>query len=184
MTTHFARGARRRAYAVIAVAVALLVARQSRGGAEMRALDTCDRAEYRQFDFFIGEWDTYDVGSSTIKAHNSVTRMLDGCVIREVYRRTDGYTGESFSTYDVARGAWHQSWVTNRGELLLLDGGMKDGHMVLSGNGPVVHGKPSLIRGTWLPGRDGSVRETAEQSTDGGKTWSPLFDIVFRRRTR
>ncbi|HEY2849827.1 MAG TPA: hypothetical protein VGI97_08115, partial [Gemmatimonadaceae bacterium] len=133
-----------------------------------RATAACAGAEFREFDFFVGEWDVYDVGSSKLKAHNSVSRMLDGCAVREVYRRLDGYTGESFSTYDASRRRWHQSWVTNQGELLLLDGGMKDGAMMLAGPEQPTNGTASTIRGVWKREANGSVRETAERTTDGG----------------
>jgi hypothetical protein len=63
----------------------------------------CARAEYHQFDFFLGDWDAYDVGSSQVKAHGVVTRMLGQCAVRELYSRRDGYVGESFSVYDSAR---------------------------------------------------------------------------------
>jgi hypothetical protein len=33
---------------------------------------------------------------------------------------------------------------------------------------------------TWAP-EAGGVRETAERSSDGGKTWRPWFDLSFRR---
>ena len=40
-------------------------------------------------------------------------------------------------------------------------------------------GSTSLLRGTWWQeGKD--VREKAERSRDGGKTWVTAFDIVFR----
>jgi hypothetical protein len=110
--------------------------------------------------------------------------MLDGCAIREVYRRLDGYTGESFSTYDKSRRRWHQNWVTNRGELLLLDGGIKDASMVLAGPEQPTNGTASTIRGVWKREANGSVRETAERTTDGGATWTVVFDIEFRRATR
>jgi hypothetical protein len=147
----------------------------------MKERTACTRPEYHQFDFFLGDWDVFDVGSSKVKAHNVVTRMLDGCAVREVYTRTDGYVGESFSVYDSTRAIWHQSWVTNRGELLLLDGALKNGDMVLSGPNRTQTGT-STIRGIWHVQANGSVRETAEQSIDGGKSWSPVFDLEFRRR--
>jgi hypothetical protein len=31
---------------------------------------------------------------------------------------------------------------------------------------------------------DGSVRQFGEQSTDGGKTWSPSFDFTYRPSKR
>src|SRR5262249_13862797 len=86
----------------------------------------CSQPEFRQFDFFAGDWDTFDIGSPTkIVARNRVTIVLGGCVIHEAYEQTDGLVGESFSLYDSTSGKWHQSWVTNRGGLLLLDGGLE-----------------------------------------------------------
>jgi len=41
-------------------------------------------------------------------------------------------------------------------------------------------GKPgALVRAAWYR-RGGGVRETAERSLDGGKTWKPVFDILFK----
>jgi hypothetical protein len=140
----------------------------------------CAGPQYRQFDFFAGDWDTYDADApATIVARNEVDVILEGCVVHEDYRQNDGLHGESYSLYDSARGVWHQSWVTNRGELLLLDGGIQGDRMVFTGAQKAKDGKPSLLRGVWY--RQGAnVRETATRSTDGGKTWTPVFDIVFK----
>src|SRR5262249_38658895 len=45
----------------------------------------------------------------------------------------DGHKGESFGIYDASRKVWHHSWVTNRGQLLIIEGNMLDSAMVLSG---------------------------------------------------
>jgi hypothetical protein len=141
---------------------------------------SCQSAEYRQFDFFAGDWDTYDVADpSTVVARNHVTIMLGGCVVHEVYEQTDGLVGESFSLYDTGHHRWHQSWVTNGGALLLLNGGLDGERMVLTGTETAADGTSSLLRGVWYPEGNG-VRETATRSRDGGKTWTPVFDIVFR----
>jgi hypothetical protein len=140
----------------------------------------CSAPAYRQFDFFAGDWDTYDVQApDKVVARNTVKIILDGCVIHEDYRQNGGLHGESYSLYDAARKVWHQSWVTNRGELLLLDGGMQGDRMVFKGVERKA-GKPdALVRAAWYRQGDG-VRETAERSLDGGKTWKPEFDIIFR----
>jgi hypothetical protein len=140
----------------------------------------CSSPPYRQFDFFAGDWDTFDVSAPTaIIARNHVTRMVDSCALREVYEQRDGLRGESFSTYDVTRQVWHQSWVTNRGTLLLLDGGLRGDSMVLTATESHTDGSKSLLRGTWWR-EGGGVRERAERSLDGGTKWTPVFDIVFR----
>lgn len=144
----------------------------------------CAGPEYHQFDFFAGDWDTYDVAAPTKAiARNHVTPMAGGCALREVYQQNDGLLGESFSMYDAGRRVWHQSWVTNRGQLLLLEGALADGRMVLTATEQGQGGESSLLRGTWwrIPG---AVRETAERSRDGGRTWTPVFDIVFRPHQR
>ena len=158
---------------VLLVAAALLPCAAAPAGA-------CSAPQYRQLDFFAGDWDAYDVQSPGKPiARNRVDIILDGCVIHEDYRQNDGLHGESYSLYDGARKLWHQSWVTNRGELLLLDGGMQGDRMVCTDNQRTGDGKPSLLRGVWYrQGED--VRETATRSMDGGKTWQPVFDIVFK----
>jgi ketosteroid isomerase-like protein len=108
-----------------------------------------------------------------------VDRILDGCVLREDYQDTAGHKGQSFSIYDAGLRQWHQSWVTNRGQLLLLDGGVQGDEVVLSATEHLVDGKSKLIRGTWKSVA-GGVRETAVTSTDDGKTWKPWFDLMFR----
>jgi hypothetical protein len=62
-----------------------------------------------------------------------VDLILDGWVVREVYEHRSGLTGQSFSMYDASRHVWHQSWVTNRGHLLVLEGGMDGERIVLTG---------------------------------------------------
>ena len=141
---------------------------------------SCATPEFRQFDFFAGDWDTYDVTDpSKVVARNRVTVVLGGCAVREVYEQDDGLVGESLSIYDASLRRWHQSWVTNRGGLLLLNGGLEGKRMVLTGPDRGPDGTPSLLRGIWW--QDGAdVREKAERSADGGRTWTPVFDIVFR----
>ena len=142
----------------------------------------CATPPHRAFDFWAGEWDVFEFSDpGKPVAHARVESILDGCALRERYEGANGLVGESFSIWDAARGVWHQSWVTNRGQLLQLDGGMQGDRMVLTGAQPTPEGKPGLIRGEWYRLPDG-VRETAKTSSDGGKTWQPLFDLVFRAR--
>lgn len=138
----------------------------------------CSAQEYRQFDFWIGDWDAFDADNpGKVVAHNQVDAILGGCVLREDYRGVSGAEGQSFSIYDASRKVWHQTWVTNRGVLLAIEGTFQDGEMVLSGADPARGGQ--IVRGVWKP-VEGGVQETAALSADGGKTWKPWFDITFR----
>lgn len=140
----------------------------------------CSTAEYRQFDFWLGDWDAFDVGGSTPVARVRVDSLLEGCVLRENYEGADGHKGQSLSIYDRSRKVWHQSWVTNRGELLTIEGKFENGEMVLSGAYLTADGKERRVRGIWKP-EGAEVRETAVTSTDAGKIWTPWFDLVFRQ---
>jgi ketosteroid isomerase-like protein len=139
----------------------------------------CSAAAFRQFDFWLGDWDAYDLNKQGIVARTRVDPILDGCVLREDYEAANGMHGQSFTLYDQSRKIWHQSWVTNRGQLLVIEGQRKDGEMVLAGADLTAEGKERRVRGVWKPVTDG-VRETAVISTDAGTTWQPWFDIIFR----
>jgi len=136
----------------------------------------CAAPAYHQFDFWLGDWDVFEVGSPTKVAHARVDSILDGCVLREDYQGADGHKGQSFTIYDASRSIWHQTWVTNRGELLEIEGNIENGEMVLSGKNQ----QGALVRGRWKP-VNGEVREIAVTSRDDGKSWEPWFDLMFRR---
>jgi hypothetical protein len=120
-------GAARRAALNDASTIVLTAARgYVRATLTPRPPASCATPEFRQFDFFAGDWDTYDVTDpSKVVARNRVTVVLGGCALREVYEQNDGLVGESLSIYDASLRRWHQSWVTNRGGLLLLNGGLE-----------------------------------------------------------
>lgn len=139
----------------------------------------CATPEHRQFDFWLGDWDVYDAGESKPSMRIQVEKILDGCALRETYRDVNGMVGESLNFYDAGRKMWHQTWTTNRGQVLLLDGSFENGRMTFRATEQTSQG-PVLWRAVWIPqGQEG--RETAETSPDGGKTWKQRFDIVFRK---
>jgi hypothetical protein len=163
--------------AVISVMPASVVAQSS-------ATSACSAPEYHQFDFWADDWDVFDFNSPSIPvAHAQVSHILDNCVLLEDYRDTSGSHGQSFSIYDAPRKVWHQTWVTNRGKLLTIEGSLQSGEMVLSGVERTADGKEKLVRGVWKP-VSGGVRETAVTSLDNGKTWTQWFDLMFRPVTK
>jgi hypothetical protein len=141
----------------------------------------CAAPEYRQFDFWAGDWDAYDADDmSRPAARVRVDPILDGCGLREDYRGENGLTGQSLTIYDAVRRVWHQSWITNRGQLLVLEGELAGGRMTLRAT-EATAGGPVLWEGVWIPQPNGEMRETAKTSSDAGKTWKPAFDMIFRR---
>lgn len=144
----------------------------------------CDSGEHRQFDFWIGDWDVSSNGKPA--GTNSIQSIHDGCALQENWQGAGpgGISGTSFNIYDQATGRWHQTWVDSSGTLLLLDGEMVDGAMVMSGTRPTGDDKGvALHRISWTPNPDGTVRQLWEASTDGGDSWAVLFDGLYTRQT-
>jgi ketosteroid isomerase-like protein len=152
-------------------------------GASAQQPITCAAPEHRQLDFWVGDWDVFEADGVTEAAHVQVEKILGGCVLREVYEDPTGLQGESISIYDASRELWHQAWVTNRGQLLTIEGRWQENSMVLTGSYRAEGGRQGLVRGTWKAVADG-VRETTLKSVDNGETWQTWFDLVFRPRAQ
>ena len=113
-----------------------------------------------------------------------ITRELGGCVLQEHWKGAGGLSGTSFNLYDAERRMWHQTWVDGSGALLQLDGGLREGRMVLEGRRPVAADSAGTVlhRITWTPLASDSVRQLWETSADEGKTWAVAFDGLYRRK--
>jgi hypothetical protein len=140
----------------------------------------CDSREQRQFDFWLGEWNVH-TPDGKLAGVNRITLEYDGCVLHEHYSNNRGFSGESLNVYDAARKVWHQTWVDNSGLLLLIEGGFRDGNMVLEGQVIDAAGLAVRHRITWSPNADGSVRQHWE-STDATGKWTTLFDGKYTRK--
>lgn len=159
-----------------------VLADNARYQAVLQALTPCTAPEYRAFDFWLGTWDVRAVGATTPPASNRITAEHGGCVILEQYANAS-YTGMSINFYDQATGKWHQSWMSNAGGAVYLEGGLNEhGAMVMSDADLPVSGITGIVnRVTWTPNDDGSVRQHWETSSDGGATWSTVFDGTYTR---
>jgi ketosteroid isomerase-like protein len=149
--------------------------------AETSEPPSCSAPVYRQFDFWLGEWDVFEQGGSIKEAEATVSRVQSGCGLREQYKSTGGSGGESLSMYDSSAAEWQQTWVSSHGQVVVIHGNLNGPAMILSGTDHSGSGS-RLVRGVWKPDAEG-VRETAERSSDGGKTWTPWFDLSFRKRS-
>jgi len=127
------------------------------------------------FDFWIGEWDVFDPQGAQVGT-NDITALFAGRsaggMLHEHWHGRGGVEGHSLNAYDADRGCWHQTWMDSTGGVLLLDGGMRDGALVLEAAGERI---------TWTSDGD-EVRQVWESSGDDGATWTVAFDGRYRRR--
>lgn len=140
----------------------------------------CAGVDYHQFDFWVGDW-RVTTPDGELAGHNHIERTLGGCVVHESWTGAEGSKGESFNIYDRATAHWHQTWVDAHGLLLQLNGGLRDGAMVLEGERMSPDHVPVLHRVTWTPLDAQTVRQYWERSRDHGKTWEPVFDGKYVR---
>jgi len=143
------------------------------------------------FDFWLGQWDVFEPAGKQAGT-NSITPLFETAgsdprtatgMLHEHWRGNGGVEGRSINAYDAARGVWHQTWMDSTGGLLLLEGGLRGGAMVLEGRAPREDDprRTDLHRITWTH-RDGEVRQLWESSSDDGHTWTVAFDGRYRRR--
>lgn len=138
--------------------------------------------EYKQFDFWVGEWDV--MVQNQIVGTNTVERTVSGCIILENWTAAQGGTGKSFNYYDSNTGKWHQDWVGSGGGVLHLSGEYKDGAMRYEGVTVARNGSKTFERLTFFNLGPDRVRQLWEQSSDGGKTWVSVFDGMYVRRKK
>lgn len=149
--------------------------------AAQHADSPCGAPEYRQFDFWLGDWEVSNPDGDVVGT-NTITSVSGGCGLHERWEGATGAVGESLNAYDRRTGTWHQAWVGGRGLVLRLEGGLRDGSMVLEGR--LVEGDDHVPqRITWTPAADGSVRQHWETSEDGGANWTTAFDGTYRKFT-
>jgi hypothetical protein len=143
----------------------------------------CTAPEYRQFDFWIGDWEVRSA-QGRVLGHNRITSILSGCALQEEWTSADAkFRGVSHSAFDPKDRRWHQAWVDTSPSRLDLVGGMVDGRMILEQRSRDGEAK-ALQRVTWTPLPDGGLRQLWETSADDGGTWKTVFDGYYSRRAR
>ena len=146
----------------------------------------CDSPESHQFDFWVGKWEVHPNGADKIVAHSLIEKKYAGCAVRENWmplgkELTGG--GGSLSSFDAKAKRWRQTWVDSSGARADFEGTFDNGVMSITGNWPnfVGPGQDALVRMNYRVQPDGQVRQWGQSSTDGGKTWTPSFDFLYRR---
>jgi hypothetical protein len=133
----------------------------------------CVSPEFRQFDFWLGHWKVTNPKGVQVGT-SEITRVSEGCAVREQWQSAKGQGGTSINYYDAADQQWHQDWVGGDGTILHLHGGLKDGVMILTGESKSPKG-PFLNRISYTPLPERKVKQEWAISVDGGKTWQISF---------
>jgi hypothetical protein len=145
------------------------------------ALRPCmTRKESRMFDFWVGDWDVRNAQGQPA-GQSSVQLLLEGCVLYENWVDGQGGGGKSLNSYNEETKQWQQFWtdqyghVTEYRESEWINGSLRYSAKQLLP-------QPTLLHMTFTPVNPDLVRQFGESSTDGGKTWTPTFDLYYHRR--
>ena len=148
----------------------------------------CSRPEYRQFDFWLGQWEAFNTNGQ--KAGDSkITLLLDSCVILEewtstIVNRGIRYAGKSFNTYNAGTKQWQQTWVDNvGGSNEYLKGKFEDNKIIYSSQ-PFPFSKDTMAirKMTFTNISPLKLRQHGEISKDNGISWTTEYDFEYRRK--
>jgi len=148
----------------------------------------CSLPEFRQFDFWVGEWEAYDLKGNK-GGDSKISIILDSCVILEEWTSAGAqqgliYSGKSFNSYNAATKQWQQTWTDNTGNTTeFLRGEGSNGKIVFYADkvaGP--KGENFMRRLTFTKLSDDKVRQFGERSDDNGNTWTIEYDLEYRRK--
>lgn len=148
----------------------------------------CSSPVYRQFDFWVGEWEAYGLKGN--KAGDSkISIILDSCVVLEEWTsagKQNGltYTGKSFNSYNAATKQWQQTWTDNTGNTTeyLRGEGSNEKIVFYADKVTGQRGKIFKRRLTFTKLSNDKVRQFGERSDDDGKTWTTEYDLEYRRK--
>ena len=148
----------------------------------------CSHPEFRQFDFWVGQWDVFNPKGN--KAGDSrISIILDSCVILEEWTSANAqqgliYSGKSFNSYNTATKQWQQTWTDNTGNTTeFLRGEGSDGRIIYYADKVTgTKGEIFMRRLTFTKLSEDKVRQFGERSDDAGKTWTTEYDLEYRRK--
>jgi hypothetical protein len=143
----------------------------------------CPGAEYQQFKFWLGDWNVTTTQGGNQAGENKIELHAAGCVILENWKSRSGGAGNSINVYDQADGKWHQTWVDSTGDQTHYIGEWKNGKMEFRADDVATPQKQrAILTMTFEPRPDGTVRQSGTISTDGGKTFTPSFDLTYTKK--
>lgn len=144
---------------------------------------TTDRSPYRDFDFWVGDWEVFDPKTGNKIGENRITTRERGCLLVERWTANSGGTGMSMNFYDPLESAWRQVW-QSAAAFIDYTGGLDDqGRMLLEGT---IHynarNTSNPFRGRWTPRADGTVLQEFWQLDEESGEWTVWFSGEYRRR--
>lgn len=139
--------------------------------------------ESRALDFWLGEW-KIGVSNENVDAVSKVSLELGDCVVVERWDGGDGHVGENIFGYSADDKSWHGMFADSVGHVhVFVDGRVGPETAVFKGPSRGEHGEIVLNRITIRRIDHDHVQQMWSKSSDGGKTWTTVFDGKYTRKS-
>jgi hypothetical protein len=140
-------------------------------------------AERHQFDFWVGEWDVFDLAGAKVGT-SSVQVVSGGCALLENWTAGNALQGKSLNAYNAARSQWQQYWFGQDGTVTeYRESAWVGKALQFTAHADATTAAPAtILHLTFTPLDDGSVRQLGQLSSDGGATWKTTYDFRYRCR--
>jgi tetratricopeptide (TPR) repeat protein len=150
--------------------------------AEELATPCAHAPEYRQFDYWLGEWAVETTQGAQKAGDSSIQSILGQCVLLENWSGAGGGNGKSLNHYDAQKKIWIQDWVDAVGGAIHFEGKLEDGVMSFYADSQDPDGSPVRRHLQFFKLDANRVRQFSQRSKDGGKTWTPEYDFTYVRK--
>ena len=141
----------------------------------------CSSQEYSQFNFWVGDWDVYNIHNKLI-GHNKILKVPNACAIQENWTsKTSNNKGTSYSYYNKVDNSWNQIWIDNFGFSLTLKGTYKDNRMTLRSS-VIKNDKGDYYNQIiWTKNNDGSVTQVWNYIDERQTIIKEVFKGIYKK---
>lgn len=149
--------------------------------AQSNSKKPCSSKEYKQFDFWVGNWNVYNAKDQLIGT-NKVIKMPNACVIQENWiSKTGPSKGTSYNFYNATTKSWNQVWIDNAGGSLKLKGFYRNNKMILKSK--LISGKKGDYYNqiTWFKNSNGTVTQLWELLDINNTPFNELFRGTYKK---
>jgi len=140
----------------------------------------------REFDFWVGEWNAYITGTNILVGHSVIEKASGDCMILENWTSVRmPFNGKSMNFINPETKKWEQVWVGSNGGGnqvgKFINGEYKDSVMRFEFQTTDAQNNKLIGRFSFFNQGPRQVRQLNETSSDGGKTWTIVYDFTYKR---
>lgn len=143
----------------------------------------CATKEYKQFDFWLGNWNVYDTKDNLI-GKNRIVKMPNACAIQENWESKTGPSlGTSYNYYNAKNKTWNQVWIDNGGGSLVLKGNRIKNKMILKSGLSTNKNGTFYNKVTWTKKANGNVEQVWEVVNKNHKVINEVFRGIYKKNS-